>query len=71
MATALYADVHVPGPVILQLRLRGVNIAAANEEGHERSVAAKRGMSPTKAVRKAARDAHCSESRARIMPLSP
>ena len=28
MATALYADVHVPGPVILQLRLRGVNIAA-------------------------------------------
>jgi hypothetical protein len=36
MATALYADVHVPGPVILQLRLRGVNIAAATEEGHER-----------------------------------
>jgi hypothetical protein len=23
MATPLYADVHVPGPVILQLRLRG------------------------------------------------
>jgi predicted nuclease of predicted toxin-antitoxin system len=36
MATALYADVHVPGPVILQLRLRGVNIAAATEAGHER-----------------------------------
>ena len=36
MATALDADVHVPGPVILQLRLRGVNIAAATEEGHER-----------------------------------
>jgi hypothetical protein len=36
MATPLYADVHVPGPVILQLRLRGVDIAAATEEGHER-----------------------------------
>ena len=36
MATALYADVHVPGPVILHLRLRGVNIVAATEEGHER-----------------------------------
>lgn len=35
MATHLYADVHVPGPVILQLRLRGVDIAAATEEGHE------------------------------------
>ena len=35
MATALYADVHVAGPVILQFRLRGVNIAAATEEGHE------------------------------------
>ncbi|MFA7344599.1 MAG: DUF5615 family PIN-like protein [Terrimicrobiaceae bacterium] len=32
----MYADVHVPGPVILQLRLRGVDIAAATEEGHER-----------------------------------
>jgi hypothetical protein len=36
MSTPLYADVHVPGPVILQLRLRGVDIAAATEEGHER-----------------------------------
>jgi len=36
MATLLYADVHVPGPVILQLRLRGVDIAAATEEGHGR-----------------------------------
>jgi hypothetical protein len=36
MATPLYADVHVPGPVILQLRLRGVDIVAATEEGHER-----------------------------------
>ncbi len=36
MATPLFADVHVPGPVILQLRLRGVDIAAATEEGHER-----------------------------------
>jgi hypothetical protein len=36
MATPLYADVHVPGPVILQLRLRGVDIVAATEEGHDR-----------------------------------
>jgi len=28
MAVGLYADVHVPGPVILQLRLRGVKILA-------------------------------------------
>ena len=33
MAVAFYADVHVPGPVILQLRLRGVEILAATEEG--------------------------------------
>jgi hypothetical protein len=33
MAVALYADVHVPGPVILNLRLRGVDILAATEEG--------------------------------------
>jgi hypothetical protein len=32
MATPLDADVDVPGPVILQLRLRGVDIAAATEE---------------------------------------
>jgi hypothetical protein len=34
MAASLYADVHVPGPVILQLRLRGVDISAATEMGH-------------------------------------
>ena len=33
MAVGLYADVHVPGPVILQLRLRNVDILAATEEG--------------------------------------
>ena len=33
MAVGFYADVHVPGPVILQLRLRGVDILAATEEG--------------------------------------
>ena len=33
MPVALYADVHVPGPVILQLPLRGVDILAATEEG--------------------------------------
>jgi hypothetical protein len=36
MPAPLFADVHVPGPVILQLRLRGVDISAATEEGHER-----------------------------------
>ena len=36
MAALLFADVHVPGPVIHQLRLRGVDIVAATEEGHER-----------------------------------
>jgi hypothetical protein len=33
MAVGLYADVHVPGPVIMQLRGRGVDIVAATEEG--------------------------------------
>jgi hypothetical protein len=33
MAVGFYADVHVPGPVILQLRLRGVDMLAATEEG--------------------------------------
>src|SRR5437879_3424896 len=33
MSVGLYADVHVPGPVILQLRNRQVNILAATEEG--------------------------------------
>jgi hypothetical protein len=32
MAVGLYADVHVPGPVILQLRGRDVDILAASEE---------------------------------------
>lgn len=32
MPVAFYADVHVPGPVILQLRLRGIDILAATEE---------------------------------------
>jgi hypothetical protein len=32
MPVSLYADVHVPGPVILQLRLRNVDILAATEE---------------------------------------
>lgn len=34
MAVGFYADVHVPGPVILQLRLRNVDIHAATEEGN-------------------------------------
>lgn len=33
MPVGLYADVHVPGPVIEQLRSRGVDILAATEEG--------------------------------------
>jgi hypothetical protein len=33
MPVALYADAHVPGPVILQLRIRGVDILAATEQG--------------------------------------
>jgi hypothetical protein len=33
MAIGLYADVHVPGPVILQLRLRSVDILTATEAG--------------------------------------
>ena len=32
MPVGLYADVHVPGPVIQQLRRRGVDILAATEE---------------------------------------
>lgn len=32
MPVGLYTDVHVPGPVIQQLRLRGVDILAATEE---------------------------------------
>jgi Domain of unknown function (DUF5615) len=33
MPVGLYADVHVPGPVIYQLRHRDVDILAATEEG--------------------------------------
>jgi len=33
MAVGLYADVHVPGPAIQQLRRRGVDVLAATEEG--------------------------------------
>lgn len=36
MGAVFLADVHVPAQVILQLRLRGVDISAATEEGHER-----------------------------------
>lgn len=36
MAIGFYADVHVPGPVILQLRLRHVDVLAATEEGASR-----------------------------------
>lgn len=32
MAVSLYADVHVPGPAIQQLRRRGVDVLAATEE---------------------------------------
>ena len=32
MPVALYADVHVPGPIIQQLRQRGVDVLAATEE---------------------------------------
>ena len=36
MPVGLYADVHVPGPVIQQLRRRSVDILAATEENtHE------------------------------------
>lgn len=33
MTIGFYADVHVPAPIILQLRLRNVDIVAATEEG--------------------------------------
>lgn len=36
MLVGLYAGVHVPGPVILQLRLRNVDVLAATEGGTER-----------------------------------
>ena len=33
MAVALYMDVHIPMAITRQLRLRGVDVAAATEEG--------------------------------------
>jgi len=36
MSVEFYADVHFPGPVILQLRLRKVHILAATEENTNR-----------------------------------
>ena len=33
MPVGLYADVHIPGPVIWQVRHRGVDIVASTEEG--------------------------------------
>lgn len=32
MPVGFYADVHVPGPLLHQLRLRGVSVLAATEE---------------------------------------
>lgn len=34
MAVQLFMDVHVPGPITRQLRLRGVNVLTAQEDGH-------------------------------------
>ena len=34
MSVALYMDVHVPGPITRQLRLRGVDVLTAQEDGH-------------------------------------
>jgi hypothetical protein len=36
MPVGLYADVHVPGPVLLQLRMRDVDVLAATKEGTKR-----------------------------------
>ena len=36
MPVGLYADVHVPGPAIQQVRRRGVDVLAATEEGTSR-----------------------------------
>jgi hypothetical protein len=33
MALALYMDVHVPAPIARQLRLRGVDLVTAQEDG--------------------------------------
>jgi hypothetical protein len=37
MGVALYMDVHVPGPITTQLRIRGVDVLTAQEDGHRRS----------------------------------
>jgi len=36
MPVALYTDVHIPGAITEQLRLRGVDVLSANEEGTNR-----------------------------------
>lgn len=35
MATALYMDVHAPGPITQQLRLHGVDVLTAQEDQHD------------------------------------
>lgn len=35
MDVALYMDVHVPGPITAQLRRRGVDVLAAQDDGHD------------------------------------
>lgn len=37
MAVALYFDVHVPRAIRDQLRLRGVDVVTAQEDGHQRA----------------------------------
>ena len=36
MPSQFYADVHVPAPIVIQLRVRGVDVSYATELGHER-----------------------------------
>jgi hypothetical protein len=33
MAVALYMDVHVPGPITTQLRLRGIDVVTVQDDG--------------------------------------
>ena len=35
MGVTLYMDVHVPGPITRQLRLRGVDVLTAQEDGRD------------------------------------
>lgn len=37
MAIALYMDVHVPGPLTSQLRIRGVDVLTAQNDGHRQA----------------------------------